>query len=137
MRLQDEQVSRLRRFARTVGKTPGELSALWIEERLREAEFAFIEFRPSAVGRQAYLRGSRVTVWWVIHVAKAYQMSVEKTAAYFQRPDVWVKAAMNYYEAYPEEIDQAIEDHLSVDYESVKRMLPGVELLEVSIGDAA
>ena len=38
MRLQDAQLTRLQRFARTLGKTPGEVSAMLIEEQLREAE---------------------------------------------------------------------------------------------------
>jgi uncharacterized protein (DUF433 family) len=133
MRLQDDQLSRLRRYARSLGKTPAELSALLIEEQLREAEFAFIEFRASPIGRQAYLRGSRLPVWWVIHVAKAYAMSAEKTAEYFQRSDAWMKAALNYYEAFPKEIDLAIEDHLAVDFNYLKRALPGAQLMEISI----
>ena len=42
MRLIDEQVVRLKRYARTLGKTPGETSALQIEEIMRETEYAFI-----------------------------------------------------------------------------------------------
>jgi uncharacterized protein (DUF433 family) len=135
MRLQDEQVARLQRYARTLGKTPGEVSALLIEEQLRENEFAFIEFRPSSVGRQAYMKGSRLTVWWVVHTAKQYEMDAARTAAHFDRPIAWVLAAFNYYEAFPSEIELAIEDHLAFDYEALKRALPNVQLIEVSLRD--
>lgn len=135
MRLQDKQLARLQRYARTLGKTPGEVSAMLIEEQLREAEFAFIEFRPSPVGRQAYMKGSRLTVWWVVHIAKAYGMNAEQTAAHFQRPLAWVKAALNYYEAYPKEIDTAIEDHLAADFQTLKRAVPNAQLLEISLED--
>lgn len=136
MRLKDEQLARLQRYARTLGKTPGEVSAMLIEEQLREADFAFIEFRPSPVGRQAYMKGSRLTVWWVIHIANQYGMDAEQVAAHFQRPLAWVKAALNYYEAFPKEIDQAIEDHLASDFETLKRALPNTQLMEVSLEDA-
>jgi uncharacterized protein (DUF433 family) len=135
MRLQDEQLSRLQRYARTLGKSPGEVSAMLIEEQLREAEFAFIEFRASPVGRQAYMKGSRLTVWWVVHVAKEYGMSAEQIAAHFQRPVAWAKAALNYYEAFPTEIDWAIEDHRATDFETLKRSLPTVQVMEISLED--
>lgn len=51
MRLRGEQWARLERYARTPGKSSGETSALLVEERLREAESAFIEFRHSPSGR--------------------------------------------------------------------------------------
>jgi hypothetical protein len=37
-----------------------------IEESLRETEFAYIEFRNSPVGRQAYLKNSNLAVWQVM-----------------------------------------------------------------------
>ena len=70
MRLQDEQAARLEQYARTLGKSPGEVSAMFVEDGLREEEFAFIEFRYSPIARQAYLKGSRLTVWWVILTAR-------------------------------------------------------------------
>jgi len=51
MRLRGEQWARLERYARTPGKSSGETSALLVEERLRESESAFIEFRHSPSGR--------------------------------------------------------------------------------------
>src|SRR5579872_3241403 len=101
MRLRDDQLARLKRYARTLGKTPGETSALLVEEHLRETEYAFIEFRHSPRGRQAYMKGSRLAVWWVIHVARSYfDMDPQKTAEHFHKPIAWVKAALNYYQAF-------------------------------------
>ena len=132
MRLQDEQLVRLKRYARTLGKTPGETSALLVEEHLRQTEYAFIEFRHSPLGRQAYMKGSRLTVWWVTHVAKTYfSVDPQRTADHFQKPVAWVKAALNYYAAFPDEIDQAIEDHLATDFETLQRALPNARVLNI------
>ena len=62
IRLKDDQFDRLKRFARRAGKTQSEMGAQFIEETMREAEFGFIEFRNNAVGREAYMKGSRVQV---------------------------------------------------------------------------
>lgn len=136
MRLRDEQLARLKRYARRLGKTLGETSALLVEEKLREAEFALIEFRNSSLGRQAYMKGSRLTVWWVIHVAKTYfDMDAERVATHFRRPVAWVKAAFHYYQAFPEEIEQAIEDHLAADFEGLKRMLPNARQVTIPLDE--
>lgn len=136
MRLQDDQLARLKRYARTLGKTPGETSALLVEEHLRETEYAFIEFRHSPIGRQAYMTGSRLTVWWVIHTARTcFEMDAARVAAHFQKPLAWAKAALQYYVAYPHEIDQAMEDHRSTDFETLQRALPNAQLLTVPLDD--
>ena len=63
MRLKDEQVDRLERAARRLGRSPSEAAALLLEEALRQRDFALIEFRDSPVGRQAYVHGTRLAVW--------------------------------------------------------------------------
>ena len=102
-----------------------------LEEKSREAEYEFIEFRDSSVGRFVYMKGSRLSVWWVIHVAKQCEMTVVQLATHFNRPIVWVKAAFEYYSAFPTEIDLSIEDHKAADYASLKRAIPSTEWMVV------
>ena len=128
-RLAAETEARLQRLARRLGKTPSETGAMLIEESLRETEFAYIEFRNSPVGRQAYMKNSNLAVWQVIMLAERYKQDVVKTATHLQKPIEWVKAAFNYAEAYPQEISLAIEDDLAINYTSIKRILPQTELL--------
>ncbi|MEO0455456.1 MAG: transcriptional regulator [Cyanobacteria bacterium P01_A01_bin.114] len=130
-RLQDETFNRLSRVARILGKTPSDTVATLVEESLREIEFAFIEFRNSALGRQAFMKGSSLAAWEVIQVAQAYEMDVAKVASHFERPAEWVKAALNYAEAYPEEIAFAIEDAQAITSTTVKRLLPDLEVVAV------
>jgi hypothetical protein len=125
IRLKEGQMERLRRVARQLGLTPSETSARLVEESLRRGEFAFIDFRDSAVGRQAYLQGSSLAVWEVVMVAQCYDaLDPERTAEHLRWPVVRVQAALNYARAFPEEIDAAIRDNDAVDFEALSRMLP-------------
>ena len=102
LRIPDRLAERLDRFARRQGNgmTRTRAGLLLLEESLREAEFALVEFRDSPVGRQPYLRNSGLAVWEVILVARHYDMDAEAVARHFQRPVEWVKAAFNYCEAF-------------------------------------
>jgi len=126
-RLQDSTFERLNRVARVWDKTPSDTVATLVEESLREIEFALIEFRSSPLGRQAYMKGSSLAVWEVIQIARDYDMDIPKVTDHFERAADWVKAAFNYAEAYPEEIDFAIQDAEAVTFLALKRMLPNIE----------
>ena len=120
-------------MARRLGKTPSETGAMLIEESLRETEFAYIEFRNSSVGRQAYMKNSHLAVWQVIMLADRYQRDLEKTAAHLQKSTEWLQAALNYAEAYPKEICLAIEDDAAINYTTIKRILPQTELISIPL----
>ena len=132
-RLQDETFERLSRVARILGKTPSDTVATLVEESLREVEFAFIEFRNSPLGRQAFMKGSSLAVWEVIEIAQTYEMDIMQIANHFERPVEWVKAAFNYVEAYPEEIELAIKDAQAMTAVNVKRLLPNLEVISVPL----
>jgi uncharacterized protein (DUF433 family) len=125
LRLPDEQAKRLKRQARRMGRTPGETGRILLDEALRQIEFAHIEFRDSAAGRQAYIKGRRVQVWMVTLIASGYGNSAKKTAAHLEMPVECVQAAFEYAKAFPQEIRDAIEDNESMTPERLKRMLPG------------
>ena len=128
-RLAEETEARLQRLARRLGKTPSETGAILIEESLRQNEFAYIEFRNSPVGRQAYMKNSSLAVWQVMMLAQELDNNVINIANHLQKSTTWVQAAFNYREAYSSEIDLAIQDDLAIDYTSIKRLLPQTELL--------
>jgi uncharacterized protein (DUF433 family) len=127
-RLPDDTFQRLSRVARILDKTPSDTVATFVEESLREMEFALIEFRSSPLGRQAFMKGSSLAVWEVIEISQHYQMNEEKVADHFERPSEWVKAAFNYTEAYPEEINFAIQDYQAITLTDLKRLLPNIEV---------
>jgi hypothetical protein len=127
-RLEPDQERRLVRKARQMGRSPSETGALLIEEGLRRDEFAFIDFRDSPAGRQAYVQGSTLAVWEVAWIARGYGDDVEKTAAHLFMSPLKVKAALNYAQAFPDEIEEAVNEHQSCDFASLSRMLPQAEI---------
>lgn len=127
MRLPAESGKRLRRMANRHGWTPSDTSARLVEEGLRRSEFAFIDFRDSPVGRQAYIQGSSLTVWEIMMLARGYKDDAAAVAEHLEWPEARVQAAFNYAKAFPEEINQALAENDAMDFEAVKRMLPQAE----------
>ncbi|MDW8208804.1 MAG: DUF433 domain-containing protein [Chloroherpetonaceae bacterium] len=127
IRLREDQVERLRRFAQRMGKSQSEMGAQFIEEGMREAEFAGIEFRDSVLGRQPCMKDSNLAVWEVILVAQDHGMDVERVAAYFERPRAWVQTALDYYEAYRQELDPILQEYRSMTPEKLRSLLPHLE----------
>jgi len=124
MRLPAESGKRLRRMANRHGWTASEASARLVEEGLRRSEFAWIDFRDSPVGRQAYVQGSTLAVWEVMFLLRSYKQDVVAVARHLRWPEARVQAALNYAESFPEEIKEAMAENDSVDFEVLKRMLP-------------
>jgi hypothetical protein len=124
MRLPAASGKRLKRMANRHGWTPSDASARLVEEGLRRSEFAFIDFRDSAAGRQACLQGSTLAVWEVMLLVNHYRNDVSAVARHLQWPEAKVQAAANYAAAFPEEIDEAIAENETTDFGTLKRMLP-------------
>jgi hypothetical protein len=135
MRLPAESGKRLKRMARRHGWTTSDASARLVEEGLRRSEFAYIDFRDSAVGRQAYMQGSRLAVWQVAMLLRSYKQDVGAVAKHLEWPVFRVQAALNYIEAFPEEIGEALAENDAMDFAALKRMLPQAE--EFVAGKAA
>src|SRR2546426_12567133 len=121
MRLPVESGRRLKRIANRHGWTPSDTSARLVEEGLRRSEFAFIDFRDSPAGRQAYIQGSTLAVWEVLLLVRSYKEDVTAVAKHLQWPDSKVQAAINYAEAFPEEIEQALSENSASDFIALKR----------------
>lgn len=132
LRLPDELIERIDRFARRLGNgvTRSRASLILIDEALREEEFAGIEFRNTAIGRQPYVKRSGMTVWEILMVARRFDLDAEQTAAHLEQPIERIRAALHYYAAYRPEIDQAIADN-EYDEERLKRLLPNLRVFEV------
>ena len=130
VRLDPGEVEKLKQLARRVGRTPSEIGADLLSESIRRADFAFIEFRDSASGRQAYIQGTRLAVWQAITVLRSYDSNVVKAAAHLRWPEAKVHAAIAYTKAFPSEIEEAIKENESVDFEQLSRLLPGIQRFE-------
>lgn len=124
MRLSLDSGRRLKRIARRHGWTPSDASARLVEEGLRRSEFAFLDFRDSPIGRQAYIQGSTLAAWEVVLLLRSYNGNVAAVAKHLRWPEAKVQAAANYAEAFPQEIDEALAENEAVDFVALKRMLP-------------
>ena len=132
IRFQDQQVARLGRISRRLGKQPSETVALLVEEALRMAEHPQIDFRDSMAGRQAYVKGSGQAVWEVAMLARGLDWDAEKVATYLHWPLGRAQAALNYRRDYHEEIDAELADNDAVDFAALQRMLPQIQRFVVS-----
>jgi hypothetical protein len=111
-------------MAQRHGWTASDASARLVEEGLRRAEFAFIDFRDSAAGRQAYVQGSSLAVWEVVLLARGHRGDTAAVARHLGWPEIRVRAAINYAEAFVEEIEGALEENAATDFATLKKMLP-------------
>lgn len=127
LRLPDDQSARLEQLAHQSGQTVSEVVTRFLEEGLRTRAYPFIEFRDSAAGRQAYVSGTSLAVWEVALVARAYGAGkrVERTAHHLRWPAARVEAALRYADAFPEEVEAALQDNASYDFARLERELPG------------
>jgi len=124
MRLPAESGKRLKRMANRHGWTPSDASARLVEEGLRRSEFGFIDFRDSLAGRQACIQGSTLAVWEVMLLVRSYRQNLSAVAGHLKWPEVKVQAAVNYAEAFPEEISETLAENEATDFAMLKRMLP-------------
>ena len=128
MRIEPSQENRLEKMARRLGRSPSETSAILVEEGLRRSEFGFVDFRDTAAGRQAFIQGTRLSVWMVAKLARIYRNNVAKTAEHLEHSPLQIQAALNYAKSFPDEIEAAINDNDSYDFVKVSNMLPQAEL---------
>jgi uncharacterized protein (DUF433 family) len=124
MRLPLKSGQRLKRMASRHGWTPSDASARLVEEGLRRLEFAFIDFRDSAAGRQACIQGSSLAVWEILLLTRGYKQDAAGVAKHLRWPQAKVQAAFNYARAFPDEINNAIVDNDAMDFASLSQMLP-------------
>lgn len=124
MRLPIESGKRLKRMANRHGWTPSDASARLVEEGLRRSEFAFIDFRDSPAGRQAYVQGSTLAVWEIVFLFRNWDKNASNVARHLRWPEAKVRAALHYAEAFPKEIDEALAENDAESFETLKRKLP-------------
>jgi uncharacterized protein (DUF433 family) len=125
LRLPDAAAEQVRRIAKNDRRSVSDVGARIVEEWLRQDQFAHIEFRSFNGERHACIK-ERLQVWQVILVAKGCGMDVQQTAQHLLLKPEQVQAALNYYAAYPAEIDQALEEN-RLGYERLRQRLPGLE----------
>ena len=103
LRVPEEVREGLTRLATRFGHKPAQMGARLLEEALRRRDFTLIDLRETAGGRVAFLRGSRLTVCWVVQSIRD-GLRAEQFAQDFDISVAHVRAALAYAESFPEEI---------------------------------
>jgi len=106
LRLTEMTIRRLGARARRVHLPPRTLAQRYVEEGLRMDEHPLIRFAEGPAGRRARLVGTGKDVWEVIGVVRDNGGDTAEAARYLETPLGLVQAAVAYYGAYPDEIDQ-------------------------------
>jgi uncharacterized protein (DUF433 family) len=105
-RLPDELLASLEERARDRGESANALAERLLEEGLRRDVHPLIDFWDSVAGRRAMVLGSRIEVGQVVDTWLESNKSVEATAEYFNLPERFIAAALQYYAAFQEEVDE-------------------------------
>ena len=109
VRLAEKTCETIRQISASRGRTPSDLLAEYAEEVARKHRFCHIEFLDTPLGRMAYVEGTRSAVWLLIcDLVRQNNGDMRKTARLHGWPEGKVRAAVNYGEAYPEEIEPLI-----------------------------
>jgi uncharacterized protein (DUF433 family) len=109
VRLNDATIARLGRHAQRVHLAPRTLAQRYVEEGQRMDEHPLVRFAEGPAGRRARLVGTGKDVWEVIAAVRDNDADAAETARYLEMPLGLVQAAITYYGAYTDEIDQWIE----------------------------
>ena len=119
----------LERRAHERGIARNALTERYIAEGVKMDEHPGIAFREGALGRRAILAGTRLDVWQVIETVRGSGNSVQEAAAYLGIPPARVTAAVNYYAAYRDEVDEITERERAVSERAEATWRAGQELL--------
>ncbi len=109
LRLPDATLDRLRAKARSRGVAPRTLAQRYVEEGLRTDEHPLIRFVDGPAGRRPRLQGTGLDVWEVVSVVRDNDGNERAAAEYLGVSLGLVQAAVAYYGACRDEIDEWIE----------------------------
>lgn len=104
-RLPDELLAALQNRAGERGESANALAERLLEEGLRRDAHPLIDFREGAAGRRPALVGTRLDVGRIVDTWLNSSKSVADTADYFNLPERHIRAALQYYAAFQEEVD--------------------------------
>ena len=81
------------------------------------------------MGREAFLEGTRLKVWQIVDIYRAYGEDLARTATHLNENSKRIEAALQYAADYPDEIEAALAAN-NLDYADLKGKLPTLRLVE-------
>jgi hypothetical protein len=107
-RFSEGTLRRLDQRAHQIRETRTGLAERYVEEGLRMDEHPGIGFADGPTGRRAVLLGTGLDVWELVATVKHNRGSVTAASGYLEVPVGAVRAAVRYYAAFPDEIDDIL-----------------------------
>jgi uncharacterized protein (DUF433 family) len=135
VQLTDTQMEALEREAQRLGHSPAEAVARLVEELLRVSEFPWIEFRDSAGGREAYIRGTRLKVWHLRWYTDFNDEDISRIASEFNVTPEAVADAFAYGRKYADEIEASLAENRHI-AENIEQYIPGVKIYRFDATDS-
>src|SRR5438552_19040283 len=68
------------------------------------SNFSLIDLRETVGGRVAYVKGTRLAVYWLVSAVKRLRGNIDKAAEIWELPPDNIRAALAYAEAFPQEM---------------------------------
>ena len=106
LRIDEALVDGIDRWASQRGVSRNALAERYLAEGQKMDEFPQIYFRSGEFGRRAAVLGTRLDVWQVMETVRSHDNSVEDAAAYLGLAPERVRAAVRYYAANRDEVDE-------------------------------
>lgn len=125
-RVTDELVTR---EAKRTRRSKGAVVESLAEEALRARRFPGIAFRGTDWNRRPWVIGTALDVWEIVGATRAFD-SPEAAADTTDLTEAHVRLALAYYEAFPQEIEEAIAEN-SRPLEQLRREYPAIDTLVV------
>ncbi|HUG13481.1 MAG TPA: hypothetical protein VMM78_00570 [Thermomicrobiales bacterium] len=125
-----DRLERLYEAASAMRQSPRDAALTLVEEGLRMREFPAVEFRDTALGRQAYLRGERLAVWQIVIVARSYDDDIDLIAEHFGIPADSITSALDYAAHYEGDITADIAG-IDAAGERLASTLPPQQVIDV------
>lgn len=112
-RLSPGTAEMLDRRAAALGQSRNALAERLLAEGLRREEHPMVWFRSNADGvRTAAVVGRRLYIWQVIDALRQLDGAVAEVADHFQLTELQVRAAVDYYAEFGDEIDADAKNSL-------------------------
>lgn len=110
MRLSRRMETLVDNEARRTGRSRGAIVEALAEEALRTRLFPGIAFKGADWERRAWVVGTALDVWQIVDAHRDIH-SIERMAEGGSANERQIRLALDYYEMFPEEIDEAIADN--------------------------
>ena len=112
LRLPAETMKEIEEMAKETGQDFSSVTKDLLQEAIKMRRCPGILFAEGTSGRRARVAGTGIEVWEVIATYKSVKEDLKKLRkAYHWLSREQLKAALSYYMAYPQEIDQLIEQN--------------------------